>query len=103
MDRLKKFGYKDFIPMFTGKNLIRRRWAALFKAAGAKFAGPVGEHHDGFSMWDTTLNPWNSKRMGPGRDVVGELARAIRAEGMKIWWHFTMQRIGAFPSLDKGE
>ncbi|MBS5521815.1 MAG: alpha-L-fucosidase [Clostridiales bacterium] len=79
----EKFGYKDFIPMFTGEKFDPQEWAALFKAAGAKFAGPVGEHHDGFSMWDTTLNPWNSKRMGPGRDVVGELARAIRAEGMK--------------------
>ena len=79
----EKFGYKDFIPMFTGGKFDPQEWAALFKAAGAKFAGPVGEHHDGFSMWDTTLNPWNSKRMGPGRDVVGELARAIRAEGMK--------------------
>ena len=48
-----KFGYKDFIPMFTAEKFDPDEWAELFKQAGAKFAGPVGEHHDGFAMWDT--------------------------------------------------
>lgn len=79
----EKFGYKDFIPMFTGENFDPDEWADLFARAGAKFAGPVGEHHDGFSMWDTTLSRWNSKNMGPCRDVAGELEKAVRARGMK--------------------
>ncbi|MCS7367498.1 MAG: alpha-L-fucosidase, partial [archaeon YNP-WB-062] len=35
-----KFGYKDFIPMFTGEKFDPDEWAELFKKAGAKFAGP---------------------------------------------------------------
>jgi len=61
---LEKFGYKDFIPMFTGSRFDPEEWAELFKHAGARFAGPVAEHHDGFSMWDTKYSEWNAAKMG---------------------------------------
>jgi alpha-L-fucosidase len=92
-----KFGYKDFIPMFKGEKFNADDWAELFKKAGARFAGPVAEHHDGFSLWDSKVNEWNSAKMGPCRDVVGELEKAIRRRGMKFmvafhhaenWWFF---------------
>ena len=35
-------------------------WAQLFKNAGARFAGPVAEHHDGYSMWNSQVNEWDS-------------------------------------------
>lgn len=78
-----KHGYKDFIPRFTGEKFDAEAWADLFLRAGAKYAGLVGEHHDGFSMWDSTINPWNSVLMGPRRDVVGELTKALRCAGLR--------------------
>jgi alpha-L-fucosidase len=79
---LEKFGYKDFIPMFTGEKFNPDEWADLFQKAGARFAGPVAEHHEGFSMWDNHYSEWNAARMGPKRDVVGELAMAIKARNL---------------------
>jgi alpha-L-fucosidase len=81
---LEKFGYKDFIPLFTGEKFNADEWAELFRKAGARFAGPVAEHHDGFSMWDTKYSEWNAAKMGPKRDIVGELAKAIKKQDMKF-------------------
>jgi len=79
-----EFGYKDFIPLFKAEKFNADEWAELFKRAGARFAGPVAEHHDGFEMWDSTLTDWNAKQMGPKRDIVGELEKAIKKRGMKF-------------------
>ena len=82
---LEKFDYHDFIPMFKGEHFNADEWADLFVKGGARFAGPVAEHHDGFAMWDSDLTPFNAKDMGPKRDVVGELEKSIRKRGMKFF------------------
>jgi alpha-L-fucosidase len=77
-----EFGYKDFIPQLTAANFDADAWAALFEQTGARFVVPVAEHHDGFQMYDSALSEWNAARMGPKRDIVGELAAATRKHGM---------------------
>ncbi|MCD6346525.1 MAG: alpha-L-fucosidase [Bacteroidales bacterium] len=79
-----EFGYKDLIPKFTAEKFNAEEWADLFAKSGAKFAGPVAEHHDGFAMWDTKYSDWNAAKMGPKRDIVGELEKAIKAKNMKF-------------------
>ena len=64
-----QFGYKDFIPMFKGEKFDPAAWAKLFCAAGAQYVMPVAEHHDGFAMYQTDFNRWNSVEMGPHQDV----------------------------------
>jgi len=81
---LAKFGYKDFIPMFRAEHFDPAAWARLFKEAGAKYVVPVFEHHDGFAMYDSGLSDWTAAKMGPRRDVHGELAGANRAEGLHL-------------------
>ena len=90
-----EFGYRDFIPQFRAENYDPDAWAQLFRLAGARFVVPVAEHHDGFAMYDTSLSEWNAARMGPGRDLIGELAEAVRKQWMVFglsshraehWW-----------------
>lgn len=83
-----EFGYHDFVPMFTAEKFDPDEWADLFEEAGARFAGPVAEHHDGFAMWASELTPWNVKDKGPKRDITGEIAKAIRARGMRLFTSF---------------
>jgi alpha-L-fucosidase len=77
-----KFGYKDFIPMFKAEKFDAVQWAALFRKAGAKYVVPVAEHHDGFSMYNSDLNKWNSVKKGPKKDIIGLLKKAVEDEGL---------------------
>ena len=79
-----EFGYKDFVHLFTAEKFDAEEWADLFKRSGARFAGPVAQHHDGLAMWDSELTQWDAKDMGPERDIVGELAKAVRARDMRF-------------------
>ena len=67
-----------------GRNFDPAAWARLFKESGAKYIVPVFEHHDGFAMYDSGLSDWTAAKMGPHRDLVGDLAKAVRAEGLRL-------------------
>jgi len=97
-----KFGYKDFIPLFKAEKFDAGEWAELFKKSGAQYVVPVAEHHDGFAMYNTSLSRWNAYNMGPKRDIIGELADAVRNRGMifglsshriEHWWFMNNGRM----------
>lgn len=79
-----EFGYHRFAEMFKAEHFDANQWADLFVKAGARFAGPVAEHHDGYSMWASKITPWNTMDTGPQRDIVGELEKAIKERGLKF-------------------
>jgi len=80
----ERVGYKDLIPLFTAARWDPDAWASLFKAAGARFVMPTAQHHDNFALWDSKVTPFNAVRMGPKRDLIGDLAAAVRRQGMKF-------------------
>lgn len=91
------FGYKDFIPMFKAEAFDASAWAELFQQAGARYVVPVAEHHDGFPMYDCSYSDWTALNMGPKRDIIGELADAVRKQGLVFgvsshraenWWFY---------------
>ena len=77
-----KFGYKDFIPMFTLENFSADDWADIFRESGAKYVMPVAEHHDGFAMYETEFNRWNICEMGAKFDYLGKLKKATEEKGL---------------------
>ncbi len=92
-----RFGYKDFILMFKAEKFDPKAWVDLFEKSGARYVIPVAEHHDGFQMYDSALSRWNAANMGPKKDIIGELAKAVRERGMVFglsshraehWWFF---------------
>ncbi|MGL1894507.1 MAG: alpha-L-fucosidase [Spirochaetaceae bacterium] len=78
------FSYLDFLPKLTADKFDAAEWAELFKLSGANYAGLSLAHHDGFGLWDSDVYKWNVGKMGPKRDLYGELATEIKKRGMKL-------------------
>jgi alpha-L-fucosidase len=80
-----KFGYREFIPMFKAENFDPAEWADVIAKSGAKYAGIAVVHHDGFGLWDSEVNRWNAGKMGPKRDLYGDLVKELRKKvDMKV-------------------
>ena len=90
------FDYMDFAPQFRAELYDARQWASLFRRAGAKYIVPTSKHHDGYALWPsaeasrTWGRPWNAMEIGPRRDLLGELAEATRAEGLKFGFYYSL-------------
>lgn len=83
----ENFQYRDFAPMFRAELFDPDFWADLFRKAGARYVVLTSKHHDGYCLWPTASpykKDWNSLAVGPGRDLVGELAEAVRKRGLRL-------------------
>ena len=100
-NHLKKYGH----PSETGYMDVLHNWnptkldpvalTKIYQDAGARFLIIQGVHHDNFDLWNSHFQPWNSVNIGPKRDLIGEWAKACRADGMRFgvtfhheysWW-----------------
>ncbi len=89
----KNFEYLDFIPMFDqeAKKWDPDQWADLFKEIGARYIVPTTRHHDGFRLWPSKVtNPHRkANQQGAERDIIGELATAVRKQGIHMGIYFS--------------
>lgn len=87
------FEYRDFAPLFKAELFDADFWAETFKQSGARYVVLTSKHHDGYCLWPTE-NPhkknWNSGDIGPERDLVGELADAVRGKGLKMGLYYSI-------------
>lgn len=107
----EKFQYLDFIPTFNRevRKWNPRDWAELFKEVGARYVVLTSKHHDGFTLWPSSVHNPNRRpdQQGADRDIVGDLTKAVRAQGLKMGlyysggldWSFVGPPIRIFPDL----
>jgi alpha-L-fucosidase len=91
-----EFGYKDIIPEFKAEKWNPDEWAKLFAEVGAKYVVLTAEHHDGWANWDSDLTLWNAVDKGPKRDIVGDLGKAVRKQGLKYAPSYHRERHSSF-------
>ena len=85
----KDFKYEDFIPMWKAENWSPKQWAEIFRKAGAQYVVLTTKHHDGFCLFPSDYTDFNSVKMGPMKDITGELTDAVRGEGMRMGLYYS--------------
>ncbi|KAF2883464.1 hypothetical protein ILUMI_22706 [Ignelater luminosus] len=86
-----QFTYQDFARYFTAEFFNPDDWADLFENSGAKYITLTTKHHEGFTLWPSTYSPnWNAKDVGPNRDLVGELAKAVRSRNITFGTYYSL-------------
>ena len=75
--------YEQFAKAFAPKENCADEWCAQAKRMGAKYAILTTRHHEGFSLWDSKVNPFNSMNYC-GRDIVREFVDACRKYDLRI-------------------
>lgn len=88
-------GYKEVLRDWNPENLDPTKLVKIYRDAGVRFLIIQGVHHDQFDMWDSRYQPWNSTRLGPKRDLLGEWSEAARNASIRFgvtfhheysWW-----------------
>ena len=77
-------GYKDIIRLWKAEKWNPDALMALYVKAGAKYFVSMGVHHDNFDLWNSKFHSWNSVKMGPHRDIVGNWKKAAQKYGMRF-------------------
>lgn len=84
-----KAEYEEYAKTFNPKEGCADEWCALAKKAGAKYAVLTTRHHEGFSLWKSDVNPYNSYNYC-GRDIVREFVDACRKYDLKIGFYSSL-------------
>ncbi|CAG9862030.1 unnamed protein product [Phyllotreta striolata] len=78
-----RFTYQDFAKEFSAEFYDPNQWADIFAKSGAKYVVLTSKHHEGYTLWPSKYSySWNAVDVGPGRNVLGDLATAVRAKNL---------------------
>ena len=89
-----KVSYADYDRYFRDFNPDRfdaREWARTAKRAGMKYVVLTTKHHDGFCLFDSKYTDWKITKTPFGRDLVREYVDALRAEGLKVGFYYSVR------------
>ncbi len=79
----------EAIKSFDPDPLFAREWARLAREAGCRYVVFTAKHHDGFSLHDSRVSEYDAGSM-VGRDLVGEITGALRDEGLKVGYYYSV-------------
>jgi alpha-L-fucosidase len=85
------FKYEDFAPIFNEeiKKWNPNQWASLFQEIGAKYVVITTKHHDGFTLWPSSIPNPRIQNYAATRNIIAELTQAVREKGLKMGLYYS--------------
>jgi len=90
MERIPLDQYRQRAKVFNPTRFNAEEWADLMLESGQKFLTITTKHHDGFCLWDTDLTDWKITNTPFKRDVIAELASALRDRGLNLHFYYSL-------------
>lgn len=87
---IKVEDYKRLKDFFNPTAFDAKKWVATAKSAGMKYITFTTRHHDGFSNWDTKQSDWKITNTPYGKDVLAELAKECKAQGIRLNLYYSL-------------
>ena len=89
-ERLTNEQYQKYFEEFNPDLYNPKEWARMAKEAGMKYVVLTAKHHEGFCQFDSKFTDYKSTNTPFGRDVVREYVDALRAEGLKVGFYYSL-------------
>jgi alpha-L-fucosidase len=82
--------YHSSAATFDPRAFDARALAESARAAGARYLVFTTKHHSGYAMFKTRTSRFSVEHSPCGRDLVGEVAEAVRAAGLRLGFYFSL-------------
>lgn len=83
--------YEQFATQFNPVKFDAAEWVRTAKDAGMKYIVITSKHHDGFSMFDSDVSPYNIVKATPyKRDPMRALSDEAKKQGLKFAFYYSI-------------
>lgn len=82
--------YDQFLDEFNPKKFDAKEWVKMARDAGMKYIVITSKHHDGFSLFDSQYSDFDVMATPFKRDILAELAKACREEGIRLGFYYSI-------------
>lgn len=89
-ERIGDREYNKYFKLFDPDLYDPAEWARAARYAGMKYFVITTKHHEGFCLWDSKYTDYKATNTPCGRDLIGPMVRAFRAEGLRVGFYHSL-------------
>jgi alpha-L-fucosidase len=89
-EKLDDQHYDRYFRHFDPDLFDPAKWAREAREAGMRYFAITTKHHEGFCLWDSDLTDYKVTNTPYGRDLIGPMVEAFRAEGLRVGFYHSL-------------